>query len=106
MSRIRSRTAPRAPRGRLSPVRVLVVLLCVVAVGWVGTRAVSALMNRPATPGVSTFAAYVDVTATPTYPFETPAGPAQSNVLLSFVVADPADACTPSWGGYYSLDGA
>lgn len=106
MPRTRSNTTPRAPRGRISSARVLVVLLCVAAVGWVGTKAVSALVTTPTAPGASVFAAYVDVTVTPSYPFETPAGPAQSTVLLSFVVADPADACAPSWGGYYSLAAA
>ena len=27
-------------------------------------------------------------------------------MLLSFVVAGPDDACTPTWGGYYTLDQA
>ena len=27
-------------------------------------------------------------------------------LALSFVVADPGEPCTPSWGGYYSLDAA
>ncbi len=103
-------TAPAAssdpPRTRISLVRVGVVVLCAAAVGWVGFRSVSATVARPVTPEPSTFAAYVDVTATPAYPFETPAGPAQSNVILSFVVASPDDPCTPSWGGYYTLDKA
>jgi chitinase len=85
---------------------LLVVVLCAAAVGWTGTRAVSALVTRPAVPGPSVFAGYVDVTATPSYPFETPAGPAQSVVILSFVVAGPGAGCTPTWGGYYTLDEA
>src|SRR5205823_1041200 len=28
------------------------------------------------------------------------------DVMLSFVVADHDDACTPTWGSYYSLQGA
>jgi chitinase len=54
----------------------------------------------------SYFAPYVDVTATPTVEFEkgpTGVGP---NVVLAFVVADPADVCEPSWGGAYTLDEA
>ena len=103
-----SRSSARAQgaRRRVSFARLLVVLICTVAVGWTGTRAVSALVTRPAAPGPSVFAGYVDVTATPSYPFETPAGPAQSVVILSFVVAGPGEACTPTWGGYYTLDEA
>jgi chitinase len=81
-------------------------VLCAVAVGWTGFQAVSTLVTPPVTPGPSVFAAYVDVTVTPTYPFETPPGPAQSNVILSFVVAGPNDACTAMWGGVYTLDQA
>ena len=81
-------------------------MLCAVAVVWTGVQAVSTLVTASVTPGPSVFAAYVDVTVTPTYPFETPAGPAQSNVILSFVVAGPNDACTAMWGGVYTLDQA
>lgn len=52
------------------------------------------------------FAGYVDVTATPQFAFETPRGEADKNVVLSFIVASPDDACTPTWGGAYSLDEA
>jgi chitinase len=96
----------RSARTRISLLRVGFVLLCVGATGWSSVRAVSAVVTRPTTPGPSTFAAYVDVTATPTYPFETPAGPAQSNVILSFVVAGQGQPCTATWGGAYTLDQA
>lgn len=54
---------------------------------------------------------YVDVTATPSYPFEQlePAQDGQrsgENVVLSFIVANPGQACVPSWGSHYSLDEA
>jgi len=90
-------------RTRVSPLRVGIVLLCTALVGWTGTRAISAAVTTPAKPGSSTFAGYVDVTATPTYPFETPPGPAQSSVILSFVVAAPGNPCTATWGGAYTL---
>ena len=98
--------APRPARTRISFLRVAVVVLCAALIGWTGTRAISATVSQPAKPGPSAFAGYVDVTATPTYPFETPPGPAQSNVILSFVVAGPGQQCTPSWGGAYTLDQA
>jgi len=88
---------------RVSPLRVGIVLLCTALVGWTGTRAISAAVTTPAKPGSSTFGGYVDVTATPTYPFETPRGPAQSSVILAFVVASPGQPCTATWGGAYTL---
>ena len=97
---------PHARRTRISLVRVGVVLLATAAVSWTGVHAVSALVTTPTTTPPSAFAAYVDVTVTPTYPFETPSGPAQSNVILSFVVAGPDHPCVPMWGGAYTLDGA
>ena len=99
-------TAPRPARTRVSLLRVGIVLLCAAAVGLTGVRAFSAAVTSPATPGPSVFTAYVDVTTTPTYSFGTPAGPAQSNVVLSFVVADPTSPCVPTWGGAYTLDQA
>ena len=59
---------------------------------------VAAVVTTPTTPGPSALASYVDVdvTTTPSYPFETPSGPAQAHVVLSFVVADPARSCTPA----------
>ncbi|MBP7060615.1 MAG: glycosyl hydrolase family 18 [Candidatus Moranbacteria bacterium] len=52
------------------------------------------------------FAAYVDVTATPTYPFEQLGSSENSNVVLSFVVSSLTDPCVPTWGTYYTLDQA
>lgn len=50
--------------------------------------------------------AYVDVTATPSFPFESPGRAGQKNVVLAFVVGDPGKACAPAWGGVYGLDEA
>ncbi len=52
------------------------------------------------------FAAYVDVTSTPHYAFEQLGSSANKHVVLAFIVASKKDACTPSWGTYYSLDEA
>ena len=62
--------------------------------------------SRAAATLDSYFAPYVDVTATPTVQFEKSPSGAGPNVVLAFVVADPADPCQPSWGGAYSLDEA
>jgi chitinase len=52
------------------------------------------------------FAGYVDVTLAPALAFETPTSIHTKNVLLSFIVADPANPCEPHWGTHYSLDQA
>jgi len=52
------------------------------------------------------FAAYVDVTATPTYEFEAAANESGKEVMLSFIVASTSDSCTPTWGTAYTMDEA
>jgi chitinase len=52
------------------------------------------------------FAAYVDVTAVPTYNFEQIGANNMPQVVLSFIVSSPKDACMPSWGVYYTPDQA
>src|ERR1700712_699390 len=54
----------------------------------------------------SSFAPYVDVTATPQFGFEDPAQSSATNVVLGFVVSSPSSACQPSWGATYSLASA
>ena len=57
---------------------------------------------EPRTPW---FGPYVDVTAYPYFEFGSwTAG--QSHTVLGFVVADPDEPCSPSWGGYFGLDEA
>lgn len=48
-------------------------------------------------------AGYVDVTATPSYAFERSTSADEENVVLSFIVADKAAPCTPSWGTFYTM---
>lgn len=55
---------------------------------------------------VPVYSPYVDVTLTPTYPFQLPSANPVSSVYLAFVVSDSSDPCTPSWGDYYTLDQA
>jgi chitinase len=91
---------------RLSIPRLLVAIVVtagVVAGGVVGAQWVSASAERSPE---AWFAGYADVTATPTFAFESPKSKAGKNVVLSFVVATPGDNCTPSWGAAYSLDDA
>jgi chitinase len=97
----------RFPGRRLSVLRLLFLvcvsgaLVAVSVVGW--TRFDDA---RAAATGKPFFAGYVDATATPFYAFEKPPTKQGRNIVLSFVVADPADDCEPSWGAAYSLDEA
>ena len=53
--------------------------------------------------GGTTFAGYVDVTATPPYPFESPADDSGKEAILAFIVAAKENPCIPTWGTYYGL---
>jgi chitinase len=95
---------------RLSPLRIVVVLAIVgglVALGYVGwNRGRSTVDDLTTTRPATFFAPYVDVTLQPPYAFEDPdAGPAPMTAL-GFVVADPREPCTPTWGTQYDLEGA
>jgi len=52
------------------------------------------------------FAAYVDVTSTPAYTFEKKGSSDISDVVLSFIVSSKTEPCTPTWGGYYTMEEA
>src|ERR1700760_2782949 len=86
------------PRRRLSWVRVGgVLLVCgLAAAAVVGVRSGGPRDVKAVPP--SSFAPYVDVTATPQFAFEDPTQSAASNVVLGFVVSEPSAACQPSWG--------
>lgn len=99
-----SSASPRATRVSLP--RLAVVILCVGLLAWGGFRVIARATAAADTPAHTRFSGYVDVTATPSYPFETPSGPSQSHVVLSFVVGDPSRPCVPLWGGAYTLDQA
>jgi len=49
---------------------------------------------------------YIDVTLTPAYQFQNPQSNPARDIALAFVVADPKEPCTPSWGGTYTMDQA
>ena len=68
--------------------------------------ALTAPTTSPTPAATPWFAPYVDVTLPPTLRFDEAAEGGPSIVVLSFIVADPADPCRPSWGGQYSLDAA
>ena len=92
---------------RLSKSRVTVAIAVVAAVAaggvYLGTTAASNVSAATASPW---FAGYADVTNTPSFAFEAPTTPTGKNVVLSFVVADSANDCAPSWGAAYTLEEA
>ena len=96
------------PPPRISPVRVtvLLVVLAGMAVGvWrLTSNESSAAESRSSS--VPVYAPYVDVTQTPTYPFQLPSANPVAGVYLGFIVSDPSEPCTPSWGTYYTLEQA
>ena len=96
-----------APRKRLSLTRLLILVLAIVglaAVGW--SQANQAYERLTAKPPVTWFGPYTDVTLTPTHHFEDSIVSPSLTQVLGFVVADPREPCTPTWGTYYDLDGA
>lgn len=91
-------------RYRLSPARALAAL-AVMAVGVyaVGVKLPQAVQAAEAPTSPTWFAPYVDATLTPAYPFQDRSQDTARQVVLGFVVSSPRSACTPSWGGYYTL---
>lgn len=98
----------RHPGKRLSPWRVSLGVAIVLGVVGAGIAVpVAAQRDDGTTPVVAAprwFGGYFDVTAARVS--DMPDVTAPSTVVLAFVVAAAPDACEPSWGTYYSLDGA
>jgi chitinase len=92
----------------LSPVRLVIFGILVVGVVFASFRGWNWFQeNRAlASVGAPGFAGYVDVTATPQLPFESPENKASRDAVLAFVVSTPGHGCEPSWGAAYSLDQA
>ena len=95
---------------RLSPLRVLVVLIIVgglVGLGYVGWQRADRAVDR-ITAGESDtwFAPYADVTLVPSHAFEDAEASPAPRTVLGFVVPDRREPCTPTWGTNYDLDGA
>jgi len=92
---------------RLSPFRLVLAFLLVAGAAYGTFIGIGSRLNRAtASVGLTWFAPYVDVTLTPTYSFQLPAFDPAPQTALGFVVSDPAQPCTPSWGGAYTLDQA
>lgn len=78
-----------------------VVLAATAAVGVFGWTYTQQNMNT----ADRWFGGYIDVTATPSYEFESAVGSSYRNLVLSFLVSS-GGRCEPSWGGFYSLQEA
>ncbi len=98
----------RFPGRRFSWSRLTILVLCLTLVGYWVAQVVGQWQDtaRAQAEGKPWFAGYVDVTATPAYPFEAATGDGTQNVVLAFVVAGGNRECVPTWGGSYSLDQA
>lgn len=94
-----------APR-QLSVLRVLVALLVLGGAAYGVFAAVRAHLTAAVGGGATWFAPYVDVTATPTYQFQSPSNDPARQTVLGFVVAAGATSCVPSWGAAYGLAAA
>ncbi len=101
----RSSRALEPPPRELSPLRVIVLLavLAALALGAWRLLAEGTPAGSASSGAEPVYAPYVDVTQTPTYPFQLPSASPVSSVFLAFVVSDPGRPCTPSWGSYYTL---
>ena len=97
---------PEQPRRRLSWTRLGFLLLVLSLIGAAGTYEVKHLRDTSGPTAKSRAVPYVDVTLTPTFQFQDPTANPANDVALGFVVADPRNPCTPSWGGAYTMAGA
>ncbi|MBU1250381.1 MAG: chitinase [Actinobacteria bacterium] len=92
---------------RLSAWRVAVALALTSSVGVLGFVSVQDWAEAQGVENEDPwFAGYVDATATPTFAFEDIEATAARDIVLSFIVADPDNPCTPTWGTAYDLDEA
>ncbi|MEQ8718703.1 MAG: hypothetical protein RIE08_13920 [Acidimicrobiales bacterium] len=91
------------PEERLSWTRLGAVVLIVGMMAGVGLFGFREATTTDPVRQRSWSVPYVDVTLTPTYEFQDPRLNPARDIALAFVVAHPDDACTPSWGGAYTL---
>ncbi|WP_431711814.1 chitinase [Glutamicibacter uratoxydans] len=86
---------------RLSVLLIIISLLIAVGYGlWFRAKD-----SQAANQSEQWFGAYVDASSTPFYDIGSNISRGE-RVVLGFMVAHPEAGCTPSWGGYYTMDEA
>lgn len=98
------RTVPSTHRKRylIAALLLSIVILVTAAYFMAGRKQVKQQSNTQ----YPWFAPYIDATNMPMYPFEQPSAALHTMGILSFITASSSDPCTPTWGGYYTLDEA
>lgn len=95
------------PYRKLSIPRVLLALVLLTGIGTAGYYGLPHITAEQVQASRKPwFAAYVDVTATPTFSFEQLGNTNTKDVVLSFIVASHDNACTPTWGDTFTMDQA
>ncbi|MDA8400653.1 hypothetical protein [Ferrimicrobium acidiphilum] len=101
--------ARRGLRERLSyysATRILLSLVTLSGIGYLATTQVQNAIASSVAVKSEFFAPYVDTTLTPAYQFQITNQNMAKQTVLGFITAPPSGSCSPSWGGYYSLNGA
>jgi chitinase len=98
--------APEPSPPQLSSIRVLLLLLVLAGAAFGVWRLVANDSGAKVAAVAPVYAPYVDVTQTPTYPFQLPSANPVSSVYLAFIVSATSQPCTPTWGTYYTLPAA
>ncbi|HLG60302.1 MAG TPA: carbohydrate-binding protein [Ktedonosporobacter sp.] len=95
------------PQRRLSPWRVMLAIFILASLSACTFFALQEWhASQPTVSNKPWFASYVDVTATPEFAFDQLGTTSNRDAVLSFIVSFPMDACTPAWGGAYTLSQA
>lgn len=95
------------PKRRLSVFRVAIAVLIIVGLSYSTSQSFEQWQETGFISDFEPwFAAYVDVTSTPSYSFEKPSSDEAQDVVLSFIVSSHTEPCVPTWGGYYTMDEA
>jgi chitinase len=96
------------PSPQISPTRIAVLLVVLAVLTFGGWRLISAGPSAAdaRSDAAPVYEPYVDVTQTPIYPFQLPSANPVAGIYLAFIVSDPSQPCTPSWGDYDTLEQA
>jgi chitinase len=102
-----SGTKQRRRARRFSLLRLVAVLLVAAGACAAVVAAAQQVVRVTKTSGPGPwYAPYVDATLTPQTHFEDLSANPSNDVVLAFVVASRAGDCVPTWGTYFSPDGA